>query len=201
MREYCKRAGFYSYDAASIDEDPTKHWIGREVKRFVAEAHKHVPFLLQLAAAPADCVPEMAAFAGVDGAQAMELDDDYAPTEDEVAAEEADEPLMMLNAARWDRFLAHVRCGSAEWPQGDANTDDYRKGRAVDWFNHMNAVALDCLAVKVTMESWVFHIGCFIVPRQMLLLGDPSRRSCDACESFGAMVKKLIKFATSRRRV
>ena len=51
------------------------------------------------------------------------------------------------------------------------------------------------------MESWVFHIGCFIVPRQMLLLGDPSRRSCDACESFGAMVKKLIKFATCRRRV
>ena len=31
----------------------------------------------------------------------------------------------------------------------------------------MNAVALDCLAVKVTMESWVFHIGCFIVPRQI----------------------------------
>ena len=77
--------------------------------------------------------------------------------------------------------------------QGDADTDDYRKGRAVSWFNKMNVVARDILSLKPTMESWVFHIACFIVPRQMVLLGDPTRRSCDACESFGAMVKKLIK--------
>ena len=201
VREYCKRAGFYSYDAASVDEDPVKHWIGREVKRFVAEAHLHVPFLLQLAAAPADCVPEMAAFAGVDGAQAMELDDEYAPTEEEVAAEEAAEPLMMANAARWDRFLALVRAGSAEWPQGASDTNDYRKSRGLEWFNLMNPVARDIFALKPTMESWVFHIACFIVPFQMLLLGDPSRRSCDACESFGAMVKKVIKHSTCRRRL
>ena len=41
----------------------------------------------------------------------------------------------------------------------------------------------------------------FIVPRQMVYLGDPKRRSCDACESFGAMVKKLIKHSTCRRRL
>ena len=35
----------------------------------------------------------------------------------------------------------------------------------------------------------------------MVVLGDPSRRSCDACESFGAMVKKVIKHATCRRRL
>ena len=29
-----------------------KRWIGREVKRFLEEAHVHLPFLLQLAAAP-----------------------------------------------------------------------------------------------------------------------------------------------------
>jgi hypothetical protein len=178
-----------------------KHWIGREVKRFIKEAHLHVPFLLQLAAAPADCVPEMAAFAGADGAQAMELDDEYAPTDEEIAAEEQAEPLMMENAARWDRFLTLVSVGSAEWPQGDADSDDYRKGRAVEWFNHANPVSLDILTLKPTLESWVFHIACFIVPRQMVLLGDPSRRSCDACESFGAMVKKLIKHTTCRRRL
>ena len=50
------------------------------------------------------------------------------------------------------------------------------------------------------MASWVFHIGAFIVPRQMVELGDPARRSADACESFGAMLKKLIKHATCRRR-
>ena len=27
----------------------------------------------------------------------------------------------------------------------------------------------------------------------MVKLGDPARRSCDACESFGAMLKKIIK--------
>ena len=51
-RDYLKKAGFYSYDAAADDEDPVKRWIGREVKRFLQEAHIHLPFLLQLAAAP-----------------------------------------------------------------------------------------------------------------------------------------------------
>ena len=35
----------------------------------------------------------------------------------------------------------------------------------------------------------------------MVQMGDPARRSCDACESFGAMVKKLIKHSTVRRRL
>ena len=35
----------------------------------------------------------------------------------------------------------------------------------------------------------------------MVELGDPARRSCDACESFGAMVKTIIKTATCRRRI
>ena len=41
----------------------------------------------------------------------------------------------------------------------------------------------------------------FVVPRQVLKLGDPSRRSCDACESFGARFKKLIKERTCRRSI
>lgn len=35
----------------------------------------------------------------------------------------------------------------------------------------------------------------------MVFLGDPKRRSCDACESFGALVKKSIKHLTCRRRI
>eukprot|EP00966_Prymnesium_polylepis_P151013 3488607-Prymnesium_polylepis.1 len=46
ISNYLKAAGFYSYDAASENEDPTAHWIGREVKRFLHEADRHVPFLL-----------------------------------------------------------------------------------------------------------------------------------------------------------
>jgi hypothetical protein len=47
--------------------------------------------------------------------------------------------------------------------------------------------------LKSTLLTWKLHILCFIVPRQLVELGDAARRSCDACESFGAMVKKLIK--------
>ena len=54
VRDFCKNAGFYSYDTASVDEDPCKHWIGREVKRFIEKAEDMVPFLLQIAALPAE---------------------------------------------------------------------------------------------------------------------------------------------------
>ena len=41
----------------------------------------------------------------------------------------------------------------------------------------------------------------FVVPLQILWYGDPARRSCEACESFGAMCKKVIKHLTCRRNV
>ena len=59
VRNYLKAAGFYSYDAAADDgENPVMRWIGREVKRFLAEAHIHLPFLLRIAAAPPDHLHE-----------------------------------------------------------------------------------------------------------------------------------------------
>ena len=201
VREYLKERGFYSYDAASDTEDPVKHWIGREVKRFIDEGHMHLPFLLQLAAAPADCCPEMEACANADGEQEMDDDDEYAPTAADIAEEEKEEPLMMSNAGRWDHFLALARGSQAPWPQGDLDTDEYRQGRAVSAFNLGAIVANDILTLKPTFLTWTLHILCFIVPRQLVALGDASRRSCDACESFGAMVKKLIKHSTCRRRV
>ena len=201
VAKYLKAAGFYSYDAASVDEDPTAHWIGREVKKFLDEAGKHVPFLLQVAASPADVCEEMAEFANTDGEQMMEEDDEYAPTEEELAQEEKEEPVMMKNADRWDRFLALVAAIHVPWPQGEADTNEYREGRAVEAFNLAAKVANDLKELKPTLMSWVPHIAVFIVPRQMVALGDPARRSCDACESFGAMFKKLIKHSTCRRRV
>ena len=61
--------------------------------------------------------------------------------------------------------------------------------------------ANDLLQINPTMQTWVPHIMCMVVPVQILSLGDPARRSCDACESFGAMCKKIIKFATCRREI
>eukprot|EP00965_Chrysotila_dentata_P012466 409889-Pleurochrysis_carterae.AAC.1 len=37
-------------------------------------------------------------------------------------------------------------------------------------------VATDLYELKSTLQSWVPHIAVFIVPRQILFLGDPSRR-------------------------
>ena len=201
MRAYTKSAGFYSYDAASDSEDPCKHWIGREVKRFVAEAHLHLPFMLQLAAAPIDTVPELAATRNLAGEEVMDYDPEYAPTEEQVEEEELLEPLMLQNAQAWDNFLNLVRELQRPWPQGATDTDDYRKARAVSYFNCMAPVCSDLLRLKPTLLSWVPHIALFVVPRQMVYLGDPMRRACDACESWGAMAKKIIKHLTCRRRV
>ena len=199
--KYIRDMGFYSYDANSLDDDPVSHWIGREVKRFLAEAHLHLPFLLQIAAAPADVCAEMAACANIDGEQEMDFDSEYAPTAEDIQAEEQLLPLMMENAQRWDNFLDYVRCCTAEWPQGELDTEEYRQGRALSAFNQGCCCATDLFELKPTLDTWVPHICCYIVPRQMVELGDPSRRSCDACESFGAMVKKIIKHSTCRRKV
>ena len=197
VRDFCKNAGFYSYDAASEDEDPCKRWIGREVKRFIEQAESMLPFLLQIAALPAEIMGEMED----DDEMEMDDDDEYSPTEEDVRREEELEPLMMKNAGRWDHFFALVESISRPWPQGEADTDEYRKGRAVEVFNLGAQCAIDLLELKPTLQSWVPHILVFIVPRQMVLLGDPTRRACDACESFGAMVKKTIKHTTCRRRL
>ena len=88
---------------------------------------------------------------------------------------------MMEDADRWDRFLAWVRDIHASWEPAD--TDAYRKQRALQWLNHAMGCSRDLLELKPTLMSWVPHVACFIVPRQIVLLGDPSRRSADACES------------------
>ena len=160
-----------------------------------------MPFLLHVAAAPPDLCRETAAEINDQGEFEMDHDPEYVPTAEEIEDEEAEEPLMMSNADKWDRFLDYVRQTSAPWPQGEADTDDYRKGRALEAFSLGAAVANDLLKLKPTMLTWVPHVMVFIVPRQMVALGDPSRRSCDACESFGAMVKKVIKHNTCRRRL
>ena len=154
----------------------------------------------------------------------MEVEDDeYEPTAEEIAAEEEEEPLMMANATAWDNFLEYIALTQQDWASPEEDTDLYRKRRAVEFFNlgmpapapplpsgaHEarvwaaagNKVANDLYALKPTLKSWVPHVMCFVVPRQILPLGDPSRRSCDACESFGAWLKQTIKFRTCRRRL
>ena len=72
---------------------------------------------------------------------------------------------------------------------------------ALQWCNGARPVARDLIDLKPTMASWVPHIACNIVPRQIAMLGDPSRHSADACESFGSCTKTLIKHVTCRRAI
>ena len=199
VRNYLSEAGYYSYDAASEDEDPVKRWIGREVRRFLTEAHKHLPFLLRLANAPMEVIPESVQH-GEQGPESMNFDDDeFAPTKEEIAAEEREEPEMMRHADMWDNYLEWVRAIQAPWDESDSTP--YREKRAVEYFNHSMRSSRDLHELKPTMQSWVPHVSCFIVPRQIVALGDPESRACDANESYGALVKHVIKHQTCRRRI
>jgi hypothetical protein len=200
VRDYLKAAGFYSYDAADDSDDPVKRWIGREVKKFLHEADVHLPFLLSLSSTEIDVCAETAACTNAAGEEEMEIsdDDEFAPTEDEIAAEAAREPLIVRNAARWDRFLSWVRDFETPW---HVDTDEYRRARSLSFCNGARACSRDLLELKPTMASWVPHIACYICPRQIVRLGEGSRRSADACEAFGAGCKKTIKHLTCRRRV
>ena len=176
-----------------------KHWTGREVKHFLCEAHLHVPFLLRLAAAPLDLVPDsVQQFMNADGQEEMDTShDEFAPTDEEIEAESEEEPDMMLHAGMWDNYLEWVRTVQEPWAE---DSDEYRQKRALEYFNNSMQCSRDLLTLKPTLQSWVPHISCFVVPRQILWLGDPASRAADACESYGAMVKKIIKHSTCRRR-
>ena len=126
-------------------------------------------------------------------------DDEFEPTDKEVEDEAARPKTLQLNADRWDRFLAWVRDIEVPWEADD--TDEYRKMRAVQYCNGARACSRDLYELKPTMASWVPHIACFIVPRQIVELGDPSRRAADACESYGACAKRTIKHLTCRREI
>ena len=109
-------------------------WIGREVKKFLAEAHLHLPFLLRVAFAPAELVPEVVAGVVV-GAQGLEMDSD---SDDSAGSDQEDseaEQVGGLEAAAqyWDNFLALVAALQRPWDADD--TDEYREERAVEAFN------------------------------------------------------------------
>ena len=123
---------------------------------------------------------------------------EFEPTAEEVAAEEAEEPLMMSNADKWDQFLAWVRSQQEPWT---SDSDEYREGRSLEYFNYAMGCSRDLIELKPTLKSWVPHVACFIASRQIAWLGEDSSRSADACESYGAYVKKLIKHQTCRRRI
>lgn len=62
-------------------------------------------------------------------------DDEYEPTDEEIAAEEEEEPLMMANATAWDHFLEYIALSQEPWASPEEDTDLYRKRRAVQFFN------------------------------------------------------------------
>ena len=130
VRNYLKSCGFYSYDAAAAEEEnPVMRWIGREVKRFLAEAHIHVPFLLRVVAAPPDMDDDMASMMNEAGVLRGEEEDELnlaqcEPSPEDLRGEGVDEPTMMQHAGIWDSFLAMEAEAQREWADPDGNTDE-----------------------------------------------------------------------------
>ena len=195
VAKYLKEMGFYSYDAADEGDDPVKRWIGREVKRFLHEADMHLPFLLRLACGQidlSDCASLNSA-----GEESMRVDGGmFAPSDDEVEEERERPSLLQETAGYWDNFLNWVADIETPWLE---DSDAYRRKRALQYCNGARRCSRDLHTLKPTMQSWVPHIACNIVPRQIVELGDPTRRSADACESYGACCKNVIKHLTCRR--
>ena len=65
----------------------------------------------------------------------MEEDDDLYLSEEEDETEDAEDKQMLEHASMWDRFLAYVGATQVPWATPAADTDTYRKERAVDYFN------------------------------------------------------------------
>ena len=70
-----------------------------------------------------------------DGVEEMEIDDEYAPTDQDIEVEAQEEPLMMRNAGRWENFIEYVDLYLKPWADEAHDTDTYRKRRAVELFN------------------------------------------------------------------
>eukprot|EP00965_Chrysotila_dentata_P235751 6200937-Pleurochrysis_carterae.AAC.1 len=206
VKAYLTKVGFYSYDAAADDENRVSRWIGREAKRFLATADIHLPFSLRVATAPAELMADgWEQAVGVDGSVHVEADDKLALSGDESddtegSSKKEAEPTTAEHAyCMWDNFLRLVRCTQKEWAPPHKDFDAYRKERAVVYFNLANAMALDLLKLNPNLAGWVPHVMTLIVPRQILTLGDPLRRSCYAFESFGVACKHIIKKLTCQR--
>eukprot|EP00965_Chrysotila_dentata_P254766 6211987-Pleurochrysis_carterae.AAC.2 len=101
----------------------------------------------------------------------------------------------------WYNFLRLLRCTQKEWAPPHEDSDAYRTEHAVEYFSLANRVAIDLLKLNPNLAGWVPHVIAFIVPRQILTLGDPSRRSCDACEACGAACKNTNKSLTRQRHL
>ena len=61
--------------------------------------------------------------------------------------------------------------------------------------------AHDCIQFNPGSESYLYHIGLCILPRQILTDGDPGSRACDVCEAAGAHVKYSLHNLCCKRKV
>ena len=109
------------------------------MKRFLHEADLHLPFLLRLATGAIDVCAETAEATNAAGEEEMDVsDDEFEPTDAEVAAEASHVPLLSSNSSVWDSFLGW--CCSIENPWLE-DTLDYRKLRALEYCNGAREVS------------------------------------------------------------
>jgi hypothetical protein len=70
-----------------------------------------------------------------DGEFELQESDELQVTADDLEEELAEEPQMMQHAEMWDRYLAYVETTQQAWAKPSMDTDEYRKERALIYYN------------------------------------------------------------------
>ena len=81
-------------------------------------------------------------------------DPDLEPTDEELEAEEEEEPIMQRDAAYWDAFLALVDILQEPWAEPAQDTRAFREARAIKVFNAgMVLCPLHCCCIAQAHSS------------------------------------------------
>ena len=145
VEDFLRKAGF-PIKIRSEDPNLANGFIGRDSKKFMAEMEHLLPHLLHVANCPASA--GAAATAATHEAQPPadddedeDIDDEYRPTDDEVAAETNLYPEMMLHAHDWDCFRQLALRAMRPFDPARGDSQEYREERALEYFNAATKVA------------------------------------------------------------
>lgn len=183
-------------------QDMKQSLTGRDAKVVMSRAIEHVPVLLEYAHAQSAEVEEQLA-AQQSGRPSPHNQDDEDFTwegenndQDEVGCEDDTTERVLQDAKSWDCFRA--LCFAMRPFTSD--TAQYREQRAVEAFNAAALVMREHKRLNPQSISACPHVALCVVPRQMVVHGDPGRRGTDHSESYGASIKDSIHRRCLRRK-
>ena len=130
-----------------------------------------------------------------------DIDDEFMPTDDEVAVEEALNPEMMLHAQDWDCYRELALRAMRPFDDARGDTEQYRGERALEYFNSATKVVRAMNRHDPESTSAIGNVMVEVVPRMIMAYGDQLKLGSDVSEAYGADLKFTIHKRVVRRRV